>query len=207
MSQLPSDCLNDIFEYLEDDKVSLRSCLLVNRLRCEVSVRILWRSIRNYNTLIACLSNDSKEILSKNGIVTSTSVSRPPMFNYVSFCNVLSTYEVIEVIGKITQLFNHNQQYISPRNLLKNNLSKVTREIFKFLIAQTSLREVDLTSFSFENNNQEFTSIPGVMGCLGNLSELSCNSNICSCFFYQLSQTCHNIQSLNIKFVNIISNG
>src|SRR5437764_13145513 len=58
---LPSDCLNEIFEYLEDDKVTLRSCLLVNHLWCEVSVRILWRSIRNYNTLIACLPNDSKK--------------------------------------------------------------------------------------------------------------------------------------------------
>ena len=72
--QLPADCLNEIFEYLEDDNVTLRSCLLVNHFWCEVSVRILWRSIRNYNTLIACLP---KEILSENGIFTSTSSSRP----------------------------------------------------------------------------------------------------------------------------------
>ena len=74
MAQLPSDCLNDIFEYLEDDKVTLYSCILVNRLWCKVSVRILWRSDRVYNnrtyyTLISCLPNESKEILSKNGIV------------------------------------------------------------------------------------------------------------------------------------------
>src|SRR5256886_10092881 len=117
MSQLPSDCLNEIFEYLKDDKVTLRSCLLVNRLWCEVSVRILWRSIRNYNTLIACLPNDSKEILSKNGIVTSTSASRPPMFNYASFCKILSTRQV-----------NRNiRQLLNPQNLI----SKVTREIYK----------------------------------------------------------------------------
>ncbi len=65
--QLPADCLNDIFEYLED-KVDLRSCLLVNRLWCKVSVRILWASIQNYNTLITCLSDESKEILHKNEI-------------------------------------------------------------------------------------------------------------------------------------------
>ena len=29
--QLPADCLNEVFEYLED-KVDLRSCLLVNHL-------------------------------------------------------------------------------------------------------------------------------------------------------------------------------
>src|SRR6266536_4322363 len=49
MSKLPADCLNDIFEYLEDDNVTLYSCILVNRLWCEVSVRIFWRSIWNYN--------------------------------------------------------------------------------------------------------------------------------------------------------------
>ena len=59
--QLPADCLNDIFEFLRKDKVTLHSCLLVNRLWCEVSVRILWRNIWNfddpsiYNTLISCL--------------------------------------------------------------------------------------------------------------------------------------------------------
>src|SRR3954447_3017209 len=111
MSQLPADCLNEIFEYLEEDKATLRSCLLVNRLWCEVSVRILWRSIRNYNTLISCLPNDSTEIFSKNGIIISTLTSRPPMFNYASFCKVLSISQVNR------QLLNHqflNQQFIFP---------------------------------------------------------------------------------------------
>src|SRR6266498_5321399 len=98
MSQLPSDCLDEIFGYL-DDKVSLYSCLLVNRLWCEVSVRILWRSIwnynnRTYNTLISCLPNESKEILSKNGIVISTPTSKSPMFNYAAFCKILSIIQV-----------------------------------------------------------------------------------------------------------------
>src|SRR6059058_5009720 len=92
--QLPADCLNEIFEYLEQDRVTLCSCLLVNRLWCEVSVRILWRNIRNYNTLITCLPNESKEILYKDGIMTSTSTSRPPMFNYATFCKVLSIHQV-----------------------------------------------------------------------------------------------------------------
>ena len=32
MAQLCADCLNEIFEYLENDEVTLLSCLLVNRL-------------------------------------------------------------------------------------------------------------------------------------------------------------------------------
>src|SRR5437762_762 len=90
MSQLLADCLNEIFEYLDDDEITLYSCLLVNRLWCKISVRILWRSIRNYNTLIACLPNESKEILYKNKIIFSTLTSKPPIFNYASFCKILS---------------------------------------------------------------------------------------------------------------------
>src|SRR6266498_1163692 len=92
--QLPADCLNEIFKQLEKDKVTLHSCLLVNRLWCEVSVPILWTSIQNYNTLIAFLPNESKEILYKNEIIISTSTSKPPLFNYVKFIKNLSIDEI-----------------------------------------------------------------------------------------------------------------
>src|SRR5436189_6429198 len=105
MSQLPADCLNEIFEYLEEDKVTLCSCLLVNRLWCEVSVRILWRSIRNYRTLIACLPDESKEILCKNGVITSTLMASKPRFNYASFCKFLLIGEAINRIE-----YPHNRQ-------------------------------------------------------------------------------------------------
>jgi hypothetical protein len=45
MSQLPADCLNEIFEHLADDKFVIYSCLTVNRLWCEIAVRILWRNV------------------------------------------------------------------------------------------------------------------------------------------------------------------
>src|SRR5438105_1432240 len=119
MPQLPADCLDEIFEYLKEDKVTLRSCLLVNHLWCEISVRTLWRIIRNYNTLVACLPDESKEILFKNGIITST---KPPMFSYASFCKFLSPYQVECRIEKIL----NNQQFLSSQGL-KNNLSIVIR--------------------------------------------------------------------------------
>src|SRR6266498_1235696 len=78
--------------YARLDKVSLHSCLLVNRFWCEVSVPILWTSIQNYNTLIACLPNESKEILYENEIIISTPTSKP-LFNYVTFIKSLSMFE------------------------------------------------------------------------------------------------------------------
>ena len=114
-SRLPVDCLVDILENLEEDKVTLHSCLLVNRLWCKVSVSILWRDIWEFkysfpyghqhqvvspilNTLFACLPNESKELLYQNDILISTSPSKQPLFNYVEFCRVLSIDEIYQMV-------------------------------------------------------------------------------------------------------------
>src|SRR5437763_233120 len=114
---LPADCLNEIFENLEEDKITLHSCLLVNHLWCEVSVRILWKNIWSFkyisnncqlkvasailSTLIACLPNESKELLNKNEIFISTPTSKPPLFNYAAFCKVLSISDVSQMIDDV----------------------------------------------------------------------------------------------------------
>ena len=103
MVQLPADCLNEIFECLKEDKVTLHSCLLVNRLWCEVSVRILWTSVWNYKTLIACLPNESKEILHKNEIIALTPTLKSPLFNYIEFIKKLEIDNIIENILKNDQ--------------------------------------------------------------------------------------------------------
>lgn len=36
ITTLPIDCLHEIFEYLGKDITTLRSCLLVNRILCEI---------------------------------------------------------------------------------------------------------------------------------------------------------------------------
>jgi hypothetical protein len=204
MSQLPIDCLNEIFEYLENDKVSLHSCLLVNRLWCEVSVGILWRNSWNYstsniNTLISCLSKESKEILINNEIIISTSTSKPPIFNYTAFCKVLS----IDYVYYKIEMFLKNKLFISPKNL-NNNANVLLEELFKSYMSQiTSLKELHIS----EDLNVILTSYSGAKECLRNLSELHCSSNISPNIFYQLSQICHNITTLNIMFKKYTSNG
>src|SRR6266480_4600079 len=48
---------------------------------------------------------------------------------------------------------------------------------------------------------------PGARNYFIDLSELCCVSDIYSEFFCMLSQVCHNIQSLDITFVSVVSNG
>ena len=127
MSQLPADCLNNIFEFLEWKKNTLYSCLLVNRLWCEISVRILWRNVLDnelpkgiFNTLFAFLSDESKELLHENGIVISTLKS--PLFNYISFCNVLSITAIDEAIDDFLDMSSgedlfEESEFIERRNI------------------------------------------------------------------------------------------
>ncbi|PKC12569.1 hypothetical protein RhiirA5_496835 [Rhizophagus irregularis] len=201
MSQLPADCLNEIVEYLEEDNITLYSCLLVNRLWCKVSVRILWRNIQNCRTIIACLPNESKYILHKNKIIIST--SKPPLFNYVTFIKNLSIYNINNLIKNILQNF----QSITPQSLYYKKYI-VAIEIYKLFMNQTTLRELYLNLYGMINTSIiTFISYPGAKDCLKHLSSLYCCSNIYPEFFYQLSQLCHNIQYLTISFDKIISNG
>ncbi|RIA81347.1 hypothetical protein C1645_837155 [Glomus cerebriforme] len=202
MSQLPADCLNEIFEYLEDEVIS-NSCLSINSLWCEVSVRILWRNVRNCKTLIACLPNESKEILHKNKIIISTLNTKPPYFNYISLIKTFSIHNIDCIIKNVLQ----NYQSITPQSL-NHKKYIVAKEIFKSLMNQISLRELYFNSYKIiDIPSITFTSYPGAKDCLKCLSRLSCRSDIYSEFFYQLSQICHHIQYLGIIFEKVISNG
>ncbi|PKY58347.1 hypothetical protein RhiirA4_480189 [Rhizophagus irregularis] len=203
MYRLPADCLNEIFKYLEDDKITLNSCILINRLWCQISIRILWRNVNdystsNFSTLIACLPSESKNILNKQKIIISTPTLEFPTFNYATFCKILSVNQVHE---KIMELFK-NQHSLS-RYKIKKNTRIVVQEIFKMLMNQTSLKSLDYVQMS----NVNYNVYPNSKDYFKNLSELICSSNLSPEFFCHLSQICHNIQSLTIKPKSSISNG
>ena len=200
MSQLFADCLNEIFEYLENDMVTLHSCLLVNRLWCVVSVRILWRDTRNYNalnfrTLIDCLPTESKEILSMNGI---NIISKSPMFNYTLFCKVLSINKVNRMIKKLSK--NQQPSSWTYERIVRDEICKM------FMNQNSSLKGLiffESLNLSMEPRDYCLEKLKN----LKNLSELHCNSRNSPEFFFRLSKTCQNISILEIAVDRIISNG
>jgi hypothetical protein len=213
--QLPVDCLNEIFEYLEEDKATLYSCLLVDRLWCKISVRILWRDIWNYKshywkrslkidlsilrTLVSCLPNESKKLLHDNNIFISSPTSKPLLFNYVAFCKALSIYEVNMMIDRF--FINNEQSIISLNSKDRNSL--VANEIIKMFANQiSSLKKLTYQTYYHGNLNISFPHFPGVR----DLSELFCVSSLSSNFFCQLSQICLNLQSISISFCGNVSN-
>ncbi|GBB91479.1 hypothetical protein RclHR1_01880010 [Rhizophagus clarus] len=198
MSRLSFDCLTEIFSYLENDKISLFSCLLVNRDWCNVAVRILWKDSSNYSpktlrTLMTCLINEN---MTKNKINLPFPIPKLPMFNYASFCRILSVHEIQSKF----KLFVHSpEQYTKTQNILTGIFRLFMREI-------TSLKKLDISPCD-DLPIMTFTSFPGAKNCLRNITELQCYSSINSEFFYHLTQYCHYIQSLSVEFRdNIISN-
>ncbi|GBB88023.1 hypothetical protein RclHR1_14540002 [Rhizophagus clarus] len=201
--QLPVDCINEILEYLEKDKGSLYSCILVNRLWCEITVRILWRNIwivnpvgyekrlkmesSILNALISCLPNKSKKYLHEKGILNLTQISRTSLFDYASFCKVLSIHGINRMIVDVFK----GQKCLE-------------KEIMKMFMKKVSLKKLSCYIINSNTVNLSFLHCPKAKNCLANLSKLSCNSNVN--FFYKLSQICCNIQSLTIEFKNAVSN-
>ncbi|PKK66480.1 hypothetical protein RhiirC2_852853 [Rhizophagus irregularis] len=214
--QLTADCLSEIFEYLEEDKFTLHSCLLVNRLWCNISVRVLWRNIWNFkhpcrrrslrvassiiSTLFACLPNESKELLFENNICILPPTSIPPLFNYAAFCKIISTHKINEMIFSI---LSDKTSFYNSFSADKSGL--VTTEIIKLLTSQIySLKKLDCYRFDCDYINFSFNNSPGIRDLL----ELGCLSTLPSNFFYQLSQVCHNLQSIAIIINNnYVSNG
>src|SRR5436190_103595 len=77
----------------------------------------------------------------------------------------------------------------------------------QYLIMHHFAKFCQLIQFIIEFKNVIITTYPGAENCLKYLSELCCESNTCTEFFYRLSQICHNLQVLDLKIRNVISKG
>src|SRR5690348_16159552 len=86
---------------------------------------------KTYYILIACLPNESKEILSRSGITILTPTPKPPIFDYASFCKRLS---ISQVHSKLRR-FLKKQLSFSPQILIEK-ADILTQEILKLFVEQ-----------------------------------------------------------------------
>jgi hypothetical protein len=120
-----------------------------------------------------------------------TSISKPPLFNYIAFIKNLDIDNIV-----IDNNFKPQHAYI------------VLQEIFKLLDQTSSLRELHFSSKIIESGHDVMSNLYfGTGDCLRHLTTLSCHSRICPEFLKQLSQLCHNIQSLKLETEGMISDG
>ncbi|GBC06380.1 hypothetical protein RclHR1_00680024 [Rhizophagus clarus] len=143
--------------------------------------------------------------------------TKPPMFNYASFCKDLSINAVNDQIRSLLfNNYNDNRSIIvssssSSKTFKKSDYILITKEIWKLFMNQITLKKFSFWRSPWSHMNYiNFTFYPGAKNYLKNLSELNCSSDtsdISSDFFYQLSKICHNIRSLMINFEKHISKG
>jgi hypothetical protein len=135
MTQIIEDLLPEIFENL--DNASLRSCLCVCRIWCEISVKFLWKKILNYETLISCLPHESKSIVSNVGILIPT--SNTPLCNYASFCKILLVDNLYESIKKLLNKQDSDENICTVSNEIQGETDvyyKISNSIIKLDIVR-----------------------------------------------------------------------
>ncbi|CAG8476109.1 1708_t:CDS:1 [Acaulospora morrowiae] len=107
---MPTECLQEIFEHLQDDECSLFTVLQVNRFWCKNVVPILWRnpfelcskrggSPKLVETLISCMDIEARNRLKRDCKPLKKKLSRsPPSFNYSSYLRKLTTSDLWEAV-------------------------------------------------------------------------------------------------------------
>ncbi|RIA92908.1 hypothetical protein C1645_820104 [Glomus cerebriforme] len=201
MSLINEDCLSLIFEELHDDRSSLYSCLLVNKIWCKFVVPILWRDPWNFlnilkdstkdklflNTLLLHLPEESKNYL-KNQDNNSINIpqQRHPLFNYVSFIKYIrQKYKSLD----IEIIYNPSYNY-ELKSLLE-------QEIYKLLISKCTLKFLDITKVKCP-----LYKYPGATDNLSCICELHCRSYDDQELLYGLAQICRFIERLCILYEN-----
>jgi hypothetical protein len=190
------DCLSLIFNELESDKKSLYSCILVNRQWCQLIVPILWRKYPLYyeksgkklfNTILSGLPTSSKQLLFDNNIkLPLTILSKPLLFNYVSFCKYLETGTIN---GFIEMMF---EEEFSNGEIYKRIL--LGQEIYKLFVSQCK----NIKELSWQTT-QPLSLFPGASTCFSQLYSLSIDMKfITSDALYEMAQICKDLSVLII---------
>src|SRR3954454_11496938 len=195
MPNLNKDILLLIFEELQDDSKSLLSCLMVNRIWCETAVPVLWRNpwryginysnkIYLFTIFISCLSNDTKEFLTSEGIQLPPISYQSFLFDYLSFCRSINVKIINHIIS--TGASSEYDQFLLQQEFY-NNLIKKCPEL-KYL----DIGSIQHQIFYFPKAKTRF----------GSLYELRCDTSTDPSYFYGLASVCQFIQKIIIINTN-----
>ena len=91
--------------------------------------------------------------------------------------------------------------------IINKNVAKIEEIVKMFMNQISSLKKLDYKLYYSSIGIPDNIPLTLETNCLKDLSELCCGSDIGSEFFHQLSQICHNLQSLAIRFGVKVSDG
>jgi hypothetical protein len=196
MPTLNKDILFLIFEELQKDSESLFTCLMVNRLWCETVIPILWKNPWCYNginysnksslfiIIARYLFDDIKEFITEKEIKLSLTIHQPLLFDYLSFCKSIN----VNIINSI----------ISTGSSLAYNQFFIQQEIYYLFMKKCP----EVRYFDMRSIKHQIFYLPEAKACFESLCKLECDASTDSSYFYGLSNSCQNIQSLIIVNTN-----
>ncbi|GBC06339.1 hypothetical protein RclHR1_06780003 [Rhizophagus clarus] len=199
MFKLNEDILFLIFEELKNDSKSLFSCLMVNKLWCEIGIPILWKDPWNYKinynnkaylfTIITFyLSDDIKDFLERQGVQLPSVSAQSLSFDYLSFCRSIN----IDIINEI----------ISIGSSLAYNQFLLQQEFYSLFIKKLpELKWLDMRSIK-----HQIFYLSEANTRLESLYELKCDTSINATYFYGIARICQYIQKLTIVNIKPKSN-
>ncbi|GBB95856.1 hypothetical protein RclHR1_02630001 [Rhizophagus clarus] len=192
MLKLNEDIFYLILQELKNDRKSLYSCLLVNKLLCQLVITILWkdpykylyakdtqersRRGKSFNQIILFhLPESSRNFLISEGINIILEQQKL-LFDYIKYCQYICY--VHESYGLTT-----HQKRILNQEVIKVFISKCYA--IKHL-SSTIISEHPIYTF------------PGANVCLSKLEEIQCLSCSESSSFYGLAQICRSIEKVSL---------
>jgi hypothetical protein len=192
MAKLNGDIYFYIFQNLRDIihtdinneinyKKSLHSCLLVNKLCCEIIIPILWSDPYKYfykknllfNIIISHLSDDSIKLLKDKSDITEDFQKQKLSFNYIRFCKYLNNIE----------------------RIFPNDSWSLKVEIYKLFISECSSIKCLSSEMLSHSSIYEY---PGANTSLSNLYELDYDYSKRN-YFRELGQICRSIEKIHVK--------
>jgi hypothetical protein len=197
MSKLNKDILFLIFEELKDDKKSLYSSILINKIWCEVAIPILWKDpwknlIKERSlleTVVSFLTNESRNYMISQGLNLLIKPDKPPLFNYISFCRYLNLHKLERIIYTI-------------RNIKEEiKWSIIREEIFKLFINKNNRFIHLIIPYGYKRQIQQLS---GFENCFSELETLRCDVKTDQDFLHGLAQVCKSIKKLvvNVRVIN-----
>ncbi|RIA80453.1 hypothetical protein C1645_882157 [Glomus cerebriforme] len=190
MPILIKDILYLIFEELENDKKTLRSCLSINKTWCEMIVPVLWKNPWKYlksgkgklllKVIISHLSDKSRnDLIQRFNFLKN--LYQKPLFDYISYCKILNFNEIKKIIHTIDEKSDIPIIENAIINLLINKNTKFTHLYIPHLF------------------NHQLHLIPGADHCFSELQFLHCNTNIEDNVLIGLTKACKSIKELELS--------
>ncbi|RGB33030.1 hypothetical protein C1646_762161 [Rhizophagus diaphanus] len=211
MSSIPVEIFRHVFGHFSDDKRSLYSCLLVNKIWCGIAVSILWSNPFKYingtsasliTTYLSCLDLNEREILIKSEIDLKLLFEKKPTFEYAEFLRRLKYEDFYE--SSLVWL-----QSVMEEKIEKNDskIFIITKELCKLFMNKCSkilYLNINLESLRSPDNCPDYAAIPCFPNSETSLSQLGeficCGDYDKKRIFMALSKFSKNITKLDIDY-------